>query len=300
MYDLLIVGGGPAGVSAALTARSRGREVLVVTNPPRSSPLARAKLVTNYPGMDAVSGRQMLEAMHHQLRAQEIPLLEAKVVQILPAGDRFVCAAGSEVYEGRGLILTVGAAPRTSVEGEEAYLGRGVSYCATCDGMLYRNRTVAVLGFGGEAPEEAAFLAGIGCRVLYFAKGERPAALAAGMEFRRAVQYRIQGDGTRVTGLEADGYLYPADGVFLLRDSVAADSLLPGLEMDGGHIRVDATMAASLPGVFAAGDCVGRPYQVAKAVGEGNIAALTADRWLSALGKESTENGSFAFDGTGL
>ena len=280
MVDILIVGGGPAGISAALTARSRGRSVQVLSNPYETNPLARAVLVNNYPGMDAVSGRAMLEAMTNQLHAQEIPLALCKVVQVVNMGDRFVCAAGSEVYEGRSLILAVGHMPKASIEGESDYLGRGVSYCATCDGMLYRNRVVAVLGFGGEAPEEAAFLAGIGCKVLYFGKKARPANLPEGMEFRHAVQYRIQGDGSRVTGVEADGYLYPVEGVFLLRDSMVADSLLPGLSMNEGHILTDAAMAASVPGVFAAGDCVGKPYQVAKAVGDGNIAALSADRWL--------------------
>ena len=280
MVDILIVGGGPAGISAALTARSRGRSVLVLSNPYEANPLARAVRVTNYPGMDTVSGREMLETMTNQLQNQDIPLAVCKVVQILNMGDRFVCAAGSEVYEGRSLILAVGHMPKASIEGESDYLGRGVSYCATCDGMLYRGRTVAVLGFGGEAPEEAVFLAGIGCHVLYFGKKDRPADLPDGMEYHHAVQYRIQGDGSRVTGVEADGYLYPVDGVFLLRDSMVADSLLPGLSMQEGHILTDLTTAASIPGVFAAGDCTGKPYQVAKAVGEGNIAALSADRWL--------------------
>ena len=281
MVDILIVGGGPAGISAALTARSRGRSVLVLSNSFESNPLSQAVQVSNYPGVGTVSGRALLEAMTGQLCAQNIPLTVCKVVQILNAGDRFVCAAGSEVCEGRSLILAVGHMPKASIDGESRYLGRGVSYCATCDGMLYRGRTVAVLGFGAEAPEEAVFLAGIGCRVLYFGKKDRPDRLPGGMEFHRAAQYRIQGDGTRVTGLEADGYLYPVEGVFLLRDSMAADSLLPGLSMKDGHILTDASMAASVPGVFAAGDCTGRPYQVAKAVGDGNIAALSADRWLN-------------------
>ena len=286
MYDILIVGGGPAGVSAALTARSRGRSVLVLSNPPRTSPLARARLVTNYPGMNAVTGLQMLDAMHSQLRAQDIPVAEGKVVQAMALEDRFLCAAGTEVYEGRSLILAVGAAPKRTISGEAEYLGRGLSYCATCDGMLYRGRTVAVLGFGAEAPSEAAFLASIGCRVLYFGTTAAP-PLPAGMEYRRAVQYTLQGDGTRVTGLVADGFLYPVDGVFLLRDSMAADSLLAGLDTDGGHIRTERDLRTSIPGVFAAGDCTGRPYQAAKAAGEGNIAALSADQWLAGKSERS-------------
>ena len=283
MYDLLIIGSGPAGVSAALTAHSRGRSVLVLSNAYESNPLCRAPLVTNYPGMDAVSGEQMLEVMHGQLHAQQIPLVEAKVVQVLSMGNRFACAAGSEVYEGRSLLLAVGNTPKATIKGEADYLGRGVSYCATCDGMLYRQRPVAVLCFAPDAVEETNFLANIGCRVQAFGKGQRPVGLQGTIEYVSAKQYIIHGDGQIVTGLEADGYFYPVNGVFLLRASMAADSLLQGLEMTGGHIWTDSTMATSIPGVFAAGDCVGKPYQVAKAVGDGNIAALSADRWLEQL-----------------
>lgn len=283
MYDLLIVGGGPAGISAALTAHSRGRTTLLISNSRRGNPLYRAQVISNYPGMDGVSGARMLDDMHHQLQSQGIASVEAKVVQILSTGGHFVCAAGSEIYEGRSLLLAVGNMPKATVGGEDDFLGRGVSYCATCDGMLYRGRTVAVLGFGPDAPEEANFLAGIGCCVLYFGKGERPAELHGGIEHHQAAQYIIRGTAQRITGLEADGYLYPVDGVFILRASVAADSLLLGLEMRDGHIAVSSDLSTSVPGVYAAGDCVGKPYQIAKAVGEGNVAALSIDRWLEQM-----------------
>ena len=141
-----------------------------------------------------------------------------------------------------------------------------MSYCATCDGMMYRSKHVAVIGLCNAAAEEAAFLRSIGCQVEYFDKA-------------RAKQYEIRGSQT-VTELIADGVSYPVQGVFLLRDGVAPDALLPGLALEGGAIRVDGNMAASIPGVFAAGDCTGTPYQVAKAVGEGNIAALSAVKYL--------------------
>lgn len=285
MYDILIIGGGPAGVSAALTAHSRGRSVLVLSNPQESNPLARAERVSNYPGMPDVTGKTMLDVMTAQLDTAGIERVENKVVQIMALGDRFLCAAGSEVYEGKALILAMGHVSQKGLEGEQTYLGRGLSYCATCDGMLYRQKTVAVLGFGAEAPEEASFLSGIGCKVLYFGRGPRPDRWDDALEYHQAARYVIRGDDDRVTGVEADGSLYPVEGVFLLRDSVVADSLLPGLEMRDGHIGADSAMATSVDGVFAAGDCVGKPYQVAKATGEGNIAALSADRWLTAQGE---------------
>ena len=287
MYDLLVIGGGPAGISAALTAHNRGRSVLVLSNSYESNPLSRAPLVTNYPGMDGVSGRRMLEVMHGQLHSQEIPVAQGKAVQVMPMGGWFACAAGSEVYESRSIVLAVGHMPKAAIPGEQTYLGRGVSYCATCDGMLYRGRPAAVLLLAPDAAEEANFLSGIGCRVQTFGKGARPADLDGGIPYRRTAQYEIHGDGQKVTGLEADGYFFPADGVFVLRSGMAADSLIPGLQMTDGHIVTDGDMATSVPGVFAAGDCVGKPYQVAKAVGEGNLAALSADRWISAQQERS-------------
>lgn len=289
MYDILIIGGGPAGISAALTAYNRRRSVLLLSNDYQSNPLCRAPLVTNYPGLASVSGLQLMSRMYEQLQELQIPVIHKKVVQILNMGDYFACAAGQDVYEGKSLLLATGQAPSATVPGETDYLGRGVSYCATCDGMLFRRREIAVLGFGGDAVEEANFLLGIGCKVRFFGKKSRPDGLQADIPFQKAVQYRIHGNEQRVTGLEADGFLYPVEGVFVLRPGVAASSLLPGLVMQDGHIAVDSSMQTSVPGVFAAGDCIGKPYQIAKATGDGNIAALTIDRWL----EQQKERGSY-------
>ena len=280
MYDILIVGAGPAGISAALTAQHRGRSVLVIGNDYRESPLARAHVIHNYPAVTG-TGLELLSAMHRQLRELDIPVVTRRVLQAMATGTGFACSAGTDVYEAGSLILCTGLPRGRELEGEAAFLGRGVSNCATCDGMLYRGRETAVAGEGGEAVEDANFLHGIGCRVRFFARGERPAELRTEIPFLRARQFRIVGEDGHVTSLEADGTFYPADAVFVLRPTVAVESLLPGLETQDGRIVTDRDMAASVPGVFAAGDCVGKPLQLAKAVGEGNIAALSADHWLT-------------------
>lgn len=262
-FDIIILGGGPGGISAALTARARGRSLLVISNPAGTSSLAKAHAIDNYPGLAGMSGAEMLEKMTSELRAFEIPVLTGRVTGVMPLGRDFMVSVGQDVYSARTLILATGAAQPKAYPGEAELLGRGVSYCATCDGMLYRGRRVAVIGLSAEAREEADFLTGIGCEVEFFDR-------------TRAKTYEIAGED-RVTALIADGALYPVDGVFVLRDSIASTVLLPGLEMDGGHIAVDRGMQTSVPGVFACGDCVGRPYQIAKAVGEGNVAALSAD-----------------------
>ena len=132
--------------------------------------------------------------------------------------------------------------------------------------MLYRNKNVAVIGLCADAPEEAEFLRSIGCNVEYFDRS-------------RAKSYEIRGEQT-VTALIADGVEYPVDGIFILRSGVAADLLMYGLELENGAIVTDRNMRTNLEGIFAAGDCTGLPYQLPKAVGEGNIAALSAVKFL--------------------
>jgi thioredoxin reductase (NADPH) len=162
--------------------------------------------------------------------------------------------------------------------GEEEYLGRGVSYCATCDGMLYRGRKVTVVGRADNAPEEANFLASIGCQVTYVAD-TRPEELADGIAFVAGKRLEVLGEQT-VRALRVDGAEHPCDGVFILRRAVAPNHLLPGLEVTDGVITTDRAMATNIPGVFSAGDCTGQPWQVAKAVGEGLVAGEHAAEYL--------------------
>lgn len=266
MTDLIIIGGGPAGVSAALTAKNRGKSVLVISNTPEQSGLWKAKLVENYPGMPMISGAGMLKTMREQLETAGIEVKSLRALNALPMGDSFAVSCGQEYFSARTLILALGITQQNVYPGEEEFLGRGVSYCATCDGMLYRGKNVAVIGLNDEAEEETAFLRSIGCNVEYFDK-------------KRARKYEIRGEGT-VKELIADGISYSADGVFILRNTVAPGSFLQGLELNKGHIAVDEQMKTSVAGVYAAGDCIGRPYQLARAAGQGNTAALAVCEYL--------------------
>ena len=172
-----------------------------------------------------------------------------------------------------GVILCTGAKQPKLLPGENELLGRGVSYCGTCDGMLYRGRRVAVIAQGPEAVSEANFLAGLCREVVYFGKPEDaldPRIIVSGQK-----PEAILGEAS-VSGLRAGGEDLPFDGVFIFREAAALSALLPGLKMDGAFIRVDRRMQTNLPGVFAAGDCTGLPLQVAKAVGEGCVAAISA------------------------
>ena len=276
-YDIIVLGSGPAGLSAAVAARGRNKTVLVIGNRWQDSPLARAERVDNYLGLPALTGAELLERFTRHAEESGANLLAEKVIALM-AWEGFHLTAGNEIYESGALILAPGVVRQAKYPGETEYLGRGVSYCATCDGMLYRGRPVAVVGRSREAPREAAYLKDLGCQVVYVA-AKRPDTLDPAIPFVQANRLEVVGAQT-VTALRADGADIPCSGIFILRESVAPTDLLPGLRTEHGAIWVDRSMATSIPGVFAAGDCTGEPLQISKAVGEGLIAALSAAAYL--------------------
>ena len=277
-HDIIVLGGGPAGLSAAIAARSRGRKVLVISNPSRNSPLARAERIDNYAGLPGVTGLEMLQIMEEHARSVGAELLTGRVNSMMTWEGNFALTVGSEVYQAGALVLASGVVRAAKYPGEEEFLGRGVSYCATCDGMLYRGRRVVVVGRTEDTPEEANFLQRIGCKVTYVSE-KQPQGLHSEIVFLPGKKLEIVGE-TVTTSLRMDGAEYPCDGIFILRHAIAPTDLLPGLAVKDGAILVDRRMATNLGGVFAAGDCTGRPWQVAKAVGEGLVAGESAADYL--------------------
>ena len=276
-YDIIVLGSGPAGLAAAIAARGRDKSVLVIGNRWQDSPLAKAERVDNYPGLPGRTGLELLEELHRHAESAGAEFVVGKALSLL-AWEGFSVTVGSQVYQGKALILAPGVVRQAKYPGEAEYLGRGVSYCATCDGMLYRNRPVTVVGLSPDAPAEANYLHSLGCQVVYLSP-RQPQGLDGDIPYVKAGKLAVKGEQT-VTGLEADGALLPCAGVFILRRAVAPTDLLPALETEDGVIRVDRRMATNVPGVFAAGDCTGAPLQVSKAVGEGHVAALSACEYL--------------------
>ncbi len=276
-YDIIVLGSGPAGLAAAVAARGRDKSVLVIGNRWQDSPLAKAERVDNYLGLPGRTGAEMLETFYQHAAGMGVEFVVGKAISLM-AWNGFMVTVGSQVYEGKALILAPGVVRQAKYPGEEEYLGRGVSYCATCDGMLYRGKPVIVVGRSADAPHEANYLKSLGCQVTYVSP-QPPKGLDQGIPFVKAGKLAVKGEQT-VTGLEADGALIPCDGVFVLRQAVAPTDLLPTLETEEGYIKVDRRMATNVEGVFAAGDCTGAPLQVSKAVGEGHVAALSACEYL--------------------
>ncbi|MEG2699434.1 MAG: NAD(P)/FAD-dependent oxidoreductase [Ruthenibacterium sp.] len=207
-----------------------------------------------------------------------VEIRHAKVGNIMAFGGHFMVNAGGDILECRSVILATGISKANPIPGETELLGRGVSYCATCDGMLYRGRSVAVWGIAADAAHEANFLAKIGCHVTFIA-AKRPDELADDILFIQGKLSSVQGESA-VTAAAVNGEFLPVTGVFILRPGTPPDALLPGLAVQNGAVSVDAGCAANLPGVFAAGDVTGAPLQVSKAVGEGLVAGQAAAVYL--------------------
>jgi len=271
LFDIAVVGAGPEGYSAAINARKREKSVIVIGQ--NTGWLSRAERIDNYPGMPGVSGQEMLGIMRAQAQDMGAELRGGVVHQIISMGETFALSLGADFVEAKKVILCTGAKQPRLLPGEERLLGRGVSYCGTCDGMLYRGRNVAVIGAGAEAVSEANFLASLCQSVAYY--GQPDSQLDVRIEVQAGKVEAITGDA-RAQGLMVEGQERVYDGVFIFREAMALSALISGLEMDGAFIRVDRQMRTNLPGVFAAGDCTGLPLQVAKAVGEGCTAALCA------------------------
>jgi thioredoxin reductase (NADPH) len=247
-----------------------------------SEKISRAEQIRNYPGFPAVSGEELARAFRNHLDSMGITVTEKRIGAVYAMGDYFALQAGEDMVEARSVILACGVVQGKPLAGEAEMLGRGVSYCATCDAPLYRGRTAAVIGYSSREEGEAAFLSEVCSRVMYFPMYPEEPVLPDRVEVIREkpAEIRKTEDGNTVV---TDRGEYPADGVFVLREAVAPAQLVPGLETAGAHVKVNRKMETSLPGVFACGDITGTPYQYVKAAGEGNVAAISAAAYLDRM-----------------
>lgn len=277
-YDIAIIGTGPAGLSAALTAKIRNKKILLLGSADLSEKVEKAHTVQNYLGLPAVSGADMQQAFLQHIRQMDITITEKKVNTIYPMGDFFGIQMGMEMAQADAVILATGVTADKPYPGENELLGKGVSYCATCDAPLYRGRTVAVIGFGPKEEEEAAFLAEVAEKVYYFPmyKGDIHANVTVVREKPEAILGEEKVQSVRTASQE-----YLVDGVFVLRESILPEHLLKGLQLEGNRVVVNLNMETNIPGCFACGDLAGKPYQYIKAAGQGNVAALSAVEYLA-------------------
>ena len=168
-YDIAIIGTGPAGVSAAITATIRNKKIILFGSRELSDKIRKAHLIQNYPGFPECSGAELCDAFAAHLEKMGIEITEEKINAVYPMGETFALQTmKNEMHQARSVILACGMVQGKLLPGEEELVGRGISYCATCDAPLYRGRSVAVIGYSPEAEEEVNFLSEVASEVLYF------------------------------------------------------------------------------------------------------------------------------------
>lgn len=273
MYDVAIIGSGPAGMSAALNLKIHNKSIIWFGSPDLSLKVEKSEKIANYPGVALVSGHDLNEIFKKQIEEAGLEITDKMVTQINDTGSYFMLLADNEVYEAKTILLAIGTVSAKAMPGENELLGRGVSYCATCDGFLYKGKTIAVHCGAKRYEHEIAYLAELVEKVYLSVTYPDCEIDLPNVERLPGIIKEVEGT-ERVAGVKiTDGSEKKVDGLFILRTSVAPTTLLNGIEMEGPHILVNRQMASSVKGVFAAGDCTGRPYQITKATGEGNIAA---------------------------
>ncbi|MGE5398614.1 MAG: NAD(P)/FAD-dependent oxidoreductase [Chitinophagales bacterium] len=283
-YDLAILGCGPAGLSAAISATIRNKRVIVIGSDICSPPLYKAQKISNYLGIPETSGGELLQKFMDHAIMMNVEIINTKATVITEADEGYNILVGDDLVLTRALIIATGIPYRATLPQEDFFLGRGLGYCATCDGPIYRNKDVLIIGHSNEAETEAKFMAEICSKVYYLPLYQMAIELDQKIEIVDAKPTAIVGT-EYVEGLELkDGRIIKVEGIFVLGGETAPDRLVPGLEIKNNHITVNRDQETNLPGVFAAGDCTGPPYQVAKSVGEGQVAGLNASKYLSKQG----------------
>lgn len=286
LFDIAIIGSGPAGIEAAVNAVIRNKKIIIFGNKNLSPKLTKAHRIDNYLGFYQQSGEMIKNAFVNHLEAMNIQITEEKVNMIYPNGDTFMIGGSPNMYLAKKIILATGVELSKSIENEIEFLGRGVSYCATCDAPLYKDREVVVVGYSEESIHEANYLSEIAAKVTFIPVRVGVDGLNESIEIMKSSPLKIEGEQTASKLILKEGEI-TFDGLFILRDSVEPSQLMMGIEMEGSHIKVNRKMETNIPGVYAAGDCVGKPYQYMKAAGEGQVAALNCVEELDKAGYQA-------------
>lgn len=281
-YDIAIVGSGPAGISAAITAKIRKKKIILFGSNDLSNKLMKAHEINNYPGLYGKSGSEIAGDFKNHLQSMDISITEEKINNIYAMGDYFALMVNDKMYEATSIILATGIQYGKPFKGEEELLGKGVGYCATCDAPLYKNKVVTIISYSKHEENEADFISTIASKVYYIPMYKEEVEVCDSIEVIKDTPVSIEGID-KVEKLVMQNGEIITDGLFILRDSISPGQLVPGLKITDNHVEVTRLMETNLKGCFAAGDIVGKPYQYIKSAGEGNIAALSAVSYLDSL-----------------
>lgn len=279
--DIAIIGSGPAGISAALNAKIRNKSYYLFGSMALSDKVQRSECISNYPAIPDIGGAEFNALLSKQLEQSGINITEKRITGIYNMGKYFALLSDMEEFDAKTVILATGVETVRPIPGERELLGRGVSYCATCDGNLYKGKTIAVVCDNAEMEEEVSYLSELAGNVYYLPLFKESTVESENMIKLSSPIVEIKGEGRVSSVLLKNGEEIKVDGIFFLKQSISPTVLLRELEAEDGHVKVNRKLETNIKGCFAAGDCTGTPYQIAKAVGEGNVAVHSAIKYLA-------------------
>lgn len=280
ILDIAIIGGGPAGLSAAINAVARNKTVKIFTNV--SNYLQKAENIDNYLGLPNISGKKLMCDFIQHVNNLKVPFEYGKVINIIKLDDLFMINFSSKIVKAKTVILAIGVTNNKLLNNEEKLLGKGISYCATCDGTLYKGKNIAVYGNADDIIEEANFLSSLGANVNFITVKKDIKGLNQNINVINGIISDIIGDN-KLEGVIINDKYIKLDGLFLLRNSIAPNSIVKDLILEDGYIVVNRNMETNIKGIYACGDCTGKPLQISKATGEGLVAAQNAARYIDKL-----------------
>jgi thioredoxin reductase (NADPH) len=301
MYDCVIIGGGPGGISAAIYAIRAGLKTLIVEKLGVGGQIASSDLIENYPGFPSISGGGLMKSFEEHARGLGAQFKFAEVKRIEDNGNAKILHTGEGDIETKTLIISSGAEPKKlGIKGEDEFIGKGISTCATCDGPFYRNKAIALVGGGDTAVKESIYLSKIASKIYHIHRRDRFRAekiLQDRLMSRENIEFlwkhtplEVTGDQSGVTGLIVKHIEtgvernLVVDGVFMFVGIIPNTGFVNVRKDEQGFIVTDERMRTSVPGIFAVGDCRVTPLrQVATAVGDGAIAATVAEEYISEM-----------------
>ena len=280
MEEVIVIGGGPAGLSEAINAVARNKTVKIFTNV--SNYLQKAENIDNYLGLPNISGKKLMCDFIQHVNNLKVPFEYGKVINIIKLDDLFMINFSSKIVKAKTVILAIGVTNNKLLNNEEKLLGKGISYCATCDGTLYKGKNIAVYGNADDIIEEANFLSSLGANVNFITVKKDIKGLNQNINVINGIISDIIGDN-KLEGIIINDKYIKLDGLFLLRNSIAPNSIVKDLILEDGYIVVNRNMETNIKGIYACGDCTGNPLQISKATGEGLVAAQNAAKYIDKL-----------------
>ena len=280
MFDVAVIGSGPAGISAAINLKVLGKDFIWFSSRTVSKKVSQAELIKNYPGLPDITGEELGWTFKNHYEGMGIKLTEEVVTGVYETDGKFTLLARDKQYEAKAVILCLGVEASKPLEAEENFVGRGVSYCATCDDFLYKDKTVAIYCTDKKFEHEIEFLCGLAKTAYVMPMYKDCTVSCANAHIIQKQPVKLSGD-MRLRKIHFKDGEIEADGLFILKGALSPATLVHGLQIDNGHIAVNRDLSTNISGVFAAGDCTGRPYQYVKAAGEGNVAAHSAVEYIA-------------------